>query len=114
MARNASNINSKSRTHMVCQISDTKFRVISGGSGNEYEVEETEHGFTCNCKFGNPYGGKYGRKQSGCSHVVSVIRVVEAEKGRTVSVHSDRESAERQHRPMEGVGQGLFVTSRAA
>jgi hypothetical protein len=68
----------------------------------------------CNCHYGNPYGSKWGRNQSGCSHVVAVLRVREAEKGRKLAVHASAEAAERQHRPMAEVGQGLYVTSRAA
>lgn len=109
---NAKSIQRKSKTHVVTPTGSDTFTVTSGNSGNTYNVHVSGHGATCNCTWAS-YRPR-GDQRSGCSHVISVFNHIEAENGRKVSAWASREDAQRQHRPLANIGDGVVLTSRMA
>lgn len=103
-------IQRKSRTHLVTQTGPNAYTVTSGASGSTYNVHVTPSGGTCNCKW-SQYRPS-GDHRSGCSHVVAVFDHIAQTDNRKVSAWSNREQAQRQHRPNFSIGDGLTLTLR--
>ena len=110
MNRNAKALQQKAKTHDIRPVSGKgQWVVTSGTSNEEYTVFALEYGgYACTCDW-----SKYHRLGSRpCSHIMAVMDYLESIKGRSLSYWADDESAERQHRPVERVGLGLYSTSR--
>ena len=104
-------IQGKSKTHTVIPKGDgIVYKVTSGTSDETYTVALGEYGATCTCEW-----GKYRRwamPQSGCSHVIAAFKFSLAEKGRSISMWTSKEDADRQHRHQIEIGDGVIVTTR--
>ena len=111
--RNAKRLQAKSRRHEVKHVYGTLYQVISGTSGERYNVrvESDGSGAICDCKWGQ-YRPGADRFRSGCSHVQAVFDYIA--EGRTVSAWTSEEDAHRQHRPILSIGDGVVLTSRKA
>jgi len=110
MKRQAKQLQAKAKTHTVKPVTGKgQWVVTSGTSQKEYTVFALEYGgYACTCDW-----SKYHHLGSRpCSHILAVMDYLESCKGRTLSYWTDDESAERQHRPTERVGLGLWTTSR--
>lgn len=107
--RNPKPLQSKSRTHDVTHLSDNRYSVTSGTSNEVYTVRVWSTGATCTCKWAQY---RSGGASSGCSHTIAVFNFIEQQRGRVVSAWSDKEQAEKQHRPMANIQDGIFLTSR--
>jgi hypothetical protein len=121
---NAKEVNAKSKTHEVTELSPMVYQVTSGTSGNDYIVRghnnenklgrNTQVTYTCSCPWGT-YRSNKDAGRSGCSHVQRVVAYLEMERDRrTVSAWSDTDSAARQHRPVIVLGDGVQMTTRKA
>jgi len=112
MARNAKGIQNKSRTHEVIDLSGGRFEVTSGVSGEVYSVTiDGDAGAHCTCDWAKyrPAG-----VASGCSHVVSVHNHIAQQAGYKAMAWASPEDAQRQHRHVVEVGDGLTLTLRKA
>lgn len=107
----AKQIQKKSRRHIVRQIGSNWFKVFDGESGREYDVNLGINGGTCTCEWGRHRPEQDHR--SGCSHVIAAMNYRAQQQGRQVSVWASERAAQRQHRPMLKIGDGLIITSRA-
>ena len=109
----------KARTHKVVWKNETTYSscylVASGNSGQRYEVVVKEKfGLArCDCDWGRQ-GGYRKLSECACSHVLKVFAGREARKGRTIQTWNESEDAERQHRPVLEIGNGVWLTSRLA
>lgn len=110
--RNAKSIQLKSRKHHVTRTDHNTFDVLSGNSGEVYQVTVHEHGAQCQCTWASYRPRNDSR--SGCSHVISAMSYIAAEDGRKVSAWSSVEDAKRQHRPGLSIGDGLTLSLRKA
>ena len=110
MKRQAKSLQTKAKKHDVRPADRGKFWAISATSGNRYLVSRLESGgYACTCDW-----SKFHRTDfEPCSHVLAVQEYLELCKGRSLSFWSDSQDADRQHRPVERVGLGLWATSRA-
>jgi len=110
MQRQAKSLQQKAKQHDVRPAGPSQFWVISATSGKRYLVSRLQNGgYACTCKW-----SKFHRTDfEPCSHVLAVQELLEQCKGRKLSFWADTEGAERQHRPTERVGRGLWATSRA-
>lgn len=105
---NPKTLQNKSRTHDVIQTGPQTFEVTSGASGNSYYVTLlSTGGMTCSCKWGQYRNGKDPR--SGCSHVQAAYSF---HMGRKASAWTSQEDAQRQHRPIVNIGDGVSLTTR--
>jgi hypothetical protein len=116
-------IQRKSRRHKVHQadMSGNVYRVTSGTSSKTYTVHVSQEahlgavtfaGARCSCDW-----GKYRRSddgfRSGCSHVVAVYdHIAHEEQERVVSAWGNLDDAQRQHRPITVIGDGVLLTGR--
>jgi len=107
---NPKKIQQKSRKHEVVELDPfRKYLVISGASGNKYNVmiyhrSEKTIAATCNCNW-----GKY-HPRSACSHVQAVVD--EMFPDYTPSAWGNMEDAKRQHRKTKWIGDGIIMTFR--
>jgi hypothetical protein len=111
--KNAKTIQSKSRMNEVHPIGDNVYEVVSGASGNVYQVHHNSAGCTCTCTWA-AHRPETDRR-SGCSHVLAVLNFI-AQVGGAVSVSAwtSETDAQRQHRRTMDIGDGVLVTVRAA
>lgn len=110
--RNAKRVQSKAKKNEVHPLGSNRYQVVSATSGNVYNVRIHGDAATCDCSWGT-YRPAHDQR-SGCSHVVAVYQFIAGENGRKVSVWSNESDADRQHRPMLNIGNGVVLTSRAA
>jgi hypothetical protein len=111
--RNAKTIQNKSRMNEVHPIGENVFEVVSGASGNVYQVRCSETGCICNCTWATHRPEDDPR--SGCSHVLAVMNFIAREGGAvSVSAWTSEADAQRQHRRTMDIGDGVLVTVRAA
>jgi hypothetical protein len=108
---NAKQIQKKSRRHIIRQIGPNWFKVFDGESGRLYDVNLGLNGGTCTCEWGRHRPEEDHR--SGCSHVIAAMNYRAIQHGRRVSVWSSERAAQRQHRPIVRIGDGLILTSRS-
>jgi hypothetical protein len=110
--RNAKAVQSKSRRNEVHPLGGNRYQVVSATSGNVYDVTLTGNGGRCNCDWGQ-YRAAHDQR-SGCSHVLATIQFAAVANGNaSVSAWGDEAQAERQHRRIMDIGDGVFVTVRA-
>jgi hypothetical protein len=109
MNRQAKSLQSKSRTHEIAEVNATTYTVKSGSSGNEYTVTLQNSGATCSCSWAQYRPRKDQR--SGCSHTIAVYNHL-AGNDHKVMAWASEEQAQKQHRPMISVGDGLTLTVR--
>ena len=110
MRRHAKQLQTKSKKHEVSLGTGRgQYIVTSATSGNEYTVTELAGGgFVCVCDW-----AKYhDTSREPCSHVISVMEHLEQAENRSLSVWETRADADRQHRPTDHIGFGLWTTSR--
>ncbi len=110
MKRQAKQIQQKSRQYQVKRITPNSYRVSSPDNGRAYIVNLGLNGGTCTCPWGQ-YRPDDDRR-SGCSHVLAAINYRAEQKGRRVSAWTSMKAAQRQHRPVLPIGDGLILTSR--
>jgi hypothetical protein len=106
----AKQIQKKSRGHRVRQVGPNWFKVFDRESGRTYDVNLGLNGGTCSCEWGRRRPERDHR--SGCSHVIAAMNYRELRHGRRISVWASDRAAQRQHRPMVMIGDGLIITSR--
>jgi hypothetical protein len=117
--RHAGSLLKKARTHTVI-LDDPRFgqyRVISGGSGNEYLVNVfKETGASCNCDWARKRQDALAENKgaTACSHTIAVFEFVAKGEGKRVSAWASTEEAERQHRPVVDMVDGVVLTKRVA
>ena len=111
--RHTADLKSKSKSHEVTKSGPTSFTVKSGSTGSLYTVALLDGGASCTCDWAK-YRPADNNGRCGCSHVLSVMAFIEAERGRTISAFETLEQAERQHRPTVDIGDGLILTTRKA
>lgn len=100
----------KSRRHTIRQIGPNWYKVVDGDSSREYDVNLGLNGGTCTCEWGR-HRPEHDHR-SGCSHVIAAINYRAIQHGRRVSVWASERAAQRQHRPIVEIGDGLIITSR--
>jgi hypothetical protein len=110
--RNAKSVQSKAKKNVVHPLGDNRYQVVSASSGNVYNVRVHGDCATCDCNWGAHRPAHDQR--SGCSHVIATFGFIAEENGRKVSVWNSEADADRQHRPMLHIGNGVVLTSRAA
>ena len=112
--KNAKKIQSKSRTHEVKDLGGNIFEVVSGESGKAYTVTmlDANTAAACTCDWAK-YRPAANQGKCGCSHVVAVFNYKAQSTGaQSVSAWTSAESAERQHRHMADIGDGVLLTVR--
>lgn len=110
---NPKEVSQKAKGHTVTPLDHDTFKVKSGESGEDYYVRllPNEDGGTCDCKWGNRRKNR-DNYRSGCSHVQAVYVQLESQRSRTVAAWGSKEDAQRQHRPMADIGDGVILTLR--
>lgn len=110
MKRHAKSLQEKSKLHTVTPSNERGlFNVTSGTSGEPYSVRALTDGtYRCNCDWGKRRGPRP------CSHTMAVMAWLEKAGRRALSFWASEADAERQHKPVERVGLGLWATSRRA
>jgi hypothetical protein len=108
--RNAKALQKKAKKNQVrIGANRAEFIVTSATSGNEYTVKALANGgFACCCDWAK----WHDTSARPCSHVLAVIEWLEQAGNRSTSIWATPEDAKRQHRHIERVGLGLWVTSR--
>jgi hypothetical protein len=112
MQRHAKELQKKSREHLV-QLEDItcgRYRVTSAGSGKQYLVNVFSDGKAgCSCDW-----SKYHNDQgaTACSHAIAVLNHVHKAEWNTVSAWSSVEQANKQHRQVVDIGNGVLLTVR--
>lgn len=109
--RNAKQLQKKSKSHEVTQLTSTTYAVKSGSSSKVYTVTLQNHGASCTCDW-----AKYRKagQPSACSHTISVYNHIAEWTGRKVSAWSSEEDAKRQKRQRLDIGDGITLTTRKA
>ena len=107
---NKKSIQGKSKTHEVTAHGNGIFKVTSGNSSETYTVAMTERGATCTCSWAKYRG--WIDPRSGCSHVITAFRESFKPRERAVSMWTNQEDADRQHRSQIDIGDGVIVTTR--
>lgn len=109
--KNVKNIQAKAKRNTVRRITGSLYEVTSATSGNRYNVRVNGNAATCSCDWAKYRPGHDQR--CGCSHAVAVFEfIAEQEQGRTVSAWGNVEDAQRQHRPLFTIGDGVVLTTR--
>jgi hypothetical protein len=110
--KNVKAIQRKSRQNEVRPLGSNTFHVVSATSRNVYQVNYSPNGCTCDCVWGQHRPEP--DRRSGCRHAIAVMNfVAENEQGRCVMAWSNDREAQRQHRPVLPIGDGVILTSRA-
>ena len=109
MKRQAKTLQQKAKNNQVQPVASGKFWVTSATSGKRYLVSELSNGgFQCVCKWSE----YHDTSKNPCSHTMAVREWLEVASNRKLSFWSAPEEAQRQHRPIERIGVGLWTTSR--
>ncbi len=108
MKRQAKQLQDKAKRNEVEPAGSGKFWVTSATSGKRYLVTEQATGFACTCRWAEYHDTRIDP----CTHVLAVEEWLEQAGGRSLSFWADPQAADRQHRPTELVGVGLWATSR--
>ncbi len=112
--RHPSTLRSKSKSHVVTREA-YGWTVTSGTSGTSYDVWRSGANdfFMCSCDWAK-YRPADGGGACGCSHVIAVVAFEAAEIDRSTQVYNDPDAANRQHRHIINIGDGLIMTTRKA
>ncbi len=111
--KNAKAVQSKSRTHTVKELGGDVYEVTSGETGKVYHVHAAGNGGSCTCDWAK-YRPASGGGKSGCSHVIAVVNHIAGSDDRRVMAWATLEDANRQHRPVMDIGDGVVLTTRKA
>ena len=111
--RHTNDLKAKSKSHEVNQTGAASYTVTSGRTGSQYFITVLENGASCTCDWAK-YRPAENNGRCGCSHVLAVMAYIEAENKRTISAFETFEQAERQHRPILDIGDGILLTTRKA
>lgn len=115
--RHADKLLEKAKTHSVF-LDDprcARYRVISGGSGKVYIVNVFQDGgASCNCDWATKRVDTLveNKGATACSHTIAVFNFIAQGNGKRVSAFSNPEQAERQHRQMTNMRDGIVLTAR--
>lgn len=113
--RHTTTLKAKSKTHTVekADSSGWRWNVTSGASGTVYTVWESgdSHAYMCSCDWAK-YRPADGGGRCACSHVLAVIAWLQGQEGRTIQTHTETEQAEKQHRRIMDIGDGVIITTR--
>jgi hypothetical protein len=111
----------KARTHLV-MLDDpryARYKVYSGGKvkpgGNEYIVNVFKNGGAgCNCDWAMKRQDALtdNKGATACSHTIAVFEFIAEGQGKKVSAWESPEQAERQHRPVTNMTDGVVLTAR--
>lgn len=107
MKRHAKALQSKSRKCQVYPLGSGRFRVDSP-SGNSYLLHDTADGVACSCDWSD----YHDTTRRPCSHVLAVENWIEESHGRRLSFWATVDAADRQHRPLRQIGDGVWSTTR--
>ena len=107
---NSKEVQRKSRRHLVRQVRPNWYKVKSDETGRVYDVALGLNGGTCTCEWGRQRPDD--DRRSACSHVIAAMNWRAIQRGRRVSAWSTTEAAQRQHRPMLPIVDGIILTSR--
>jgi len=107
MKRKVKEIQDKSRLHTVLDMGRNRYTVISGTSGEKYQVYVNPNNavIKCTCKFGITNKGRI------CSHKNAILNFRAEQQGYRVMIWANTEDALRQHR-REGMVQDVSWTVR--
>lgn len=117
ITRHAEKLLAKARTHTV-MLDDairSRYKVFSGGSGKEYIVNVFSNGEAgCNCDWATKRPTQLMERQgaTACSHTIAVFEFIAQGNGKRVSAFTNVEQAERQHRPITNMNDGIVLTAR--
>lgn len=115
--RHADKLLEKAKTHSVF-LDDphyARYRVISGESGKEYIVNVFQDGgASCNCDWATKRTDTLveNKGATACSHTIAVFNFIAQGQGKRVSAFNNVEQAERQHRPVTNMRDGVVLTAR--
>jgi len=110
MERHAKKLQSKAKKIEIVKVEGDNITIRST-TGKEYAILNNHDGtFTCGCKWSEYHDTRFDP----CSHVIAVKEMIANGESKTLSVWASREDAQRQHRHIECIGNGLFVTERKA
>ena len=121
VTRHADKLLAKARTHLVIldDAEHARYRVISGGKikldGNEYIVNVfLDGGASCNCDWATKRQTALmeNKGSTACSHTIAVFEFIAQGLGKRVSAFTSPEQAERQHRPITDMRDGVLLTVR--
>jgi len=117
--RHADSLLKKARTHTVIldDVNFGRYRVISGGSGSEYIVNVfKDTGASCNCDWARKRQDSLAENKgaTACSHTIAVFEFIANGEGKRVSAWASEEEAQRQHRPVVDMVDGVMLTKRIA
>ena len=112
--RNPKSMQSKSKTHEITKIDENKYEVFSSRKGNTYLISLLSNGgASCTCDWATKRHHENGNV--GCSHTIAVFDFIAKENGaKSVSAWASEEEANRQHRKVTDIGDGLIITTRSA
>lgn len=107
MTRHAMALRGKAKGHTVTALPG-RFEVVSGTSGKTYSVVPVLGAASCSCK----WAAKRRVVTVACSHVLAVYQFAAEVLGKSISVWANEQDARRQHRPIQDVTDGIFLTVR--
>lgn len=115
--RNAKGLQAKARTHSVklLDASTQRYEVTSGGSGKVYIVNVfLNGGASCQCDWAVKRVDALVENQGAvvCSHTIAVFEYIAQHGHKAVSLHTNRDTARAQHRPVVDVNDGVILTVR--
>ncbi len=121
MNRHTQKLLEKAKTHIVI-LDDphyARYKVISGAKikegGKEYTVNVFGNGgASCNCNWATKRTEQLieNKGSTACSHTIAVFEFIAEGAGKRVSAWASPEQAERQHRPIEDMKDGVVLTLR--
>jgi len=116
ITRHPDKLLAKARTHLVF-LDDpryARYKVLSS-SGKEYIVNVFKDGGAgCNCDWATKRQDALAdnKGSTACSHTIAVFEFIAEGHGKKVSAWNNEEQAERQHRPITNMNDGLVLTAR--
>jgi hypothetical protein len=105
-------LNNKSKTHEVTRISHHVYRVVSGVSGSQYQVNVRAG--SCSCKRQQYIGWRLNDGVNACSHYMAAYRAHERENGRQAVPRPADANVRHLHRMTDEYGDGVKFTLRQA
>lgn len=105
-------LNRKSKSHEVTRIHRHIYRVVSGTSGNAYQVNVRAG--SCSCKRQDYIGWRLNDGVNACSHYMAAYRAHEREDGRQAVPRPIDADVRHLHRMEREYGDGVKFTLRQA
>ena len=101
----------KAQAPRVLELNEGVYDVASATSGTRYRVlNHWRGGYMCECEWSK----WHDTRTMPCTHVLAVEEHRARQHARRLSLWACTDDAQRQHRPVERVGVGLYATSRKA